>query len=232
MKRKLYVLLIPVLVFALFLCGCANVRPAQEEPEPEEAPKPIVFQDVHEDDWFHEAVVYCCENGMMNGVAEGWFDPQAPMTRAMLVTVLWRAAGEPESISAGFADVPRGAWYTAAVNWASEKSIVNGVGDNVFAPDSPITREQTAAILYRWSLLGESGVHAHATADDPEALFAQFKDAAQVSPWAQKAMEWALANEIITGVPGASDNELPSLCPGDGTSRAQLCMILMRLLEK
>lgn len=220
-----------MLTISIFLCGCVKIQEVEDVPEEIVTVNSAVFTDVQESDWFYDAVVYCCENGMMNGITADSFLPKAPMTRAMLVTVLWRVIGSPEAEDAGFADVPQDAWYYTAVNWASNNSIVNGVGDNVFAPDSPISREQAAAILYRWSLLGESGVHLPADLGDPDALFAEFADSDAISPWALQSVQWALANGIITGVPGKNDTDLPYILPEDGTSRAQFCTILMRLLQ-
>ena len=227
MKRMIAALL--CLMMVLPLCACRQqVQPeTAETQEPE--PVHIEFEDVTPDDPFYEAVNYCVERGIVNGVSETSFAPDEPMTRAMLVTVLWRAIGSPESEDAGFSDVPADAWFADAVDWASDKSIVNGVGDNVFAPMSIVTNEQTCAILCRWSKLGDAYVHANADTGDAEGLLAPFADRDSISPWAQETMLWAIANGVVDSE--AADGETLLLRPGEGTTRAQLCMAIMRLKE-
>lgn len=146
------------------------------------------FVDVDDTDWFAEAVYYCYQNSLLRGRSEMSFDPDAAMTRAELVTVLWRIAGSPNSDNVGktpFTDVPAGSWYTAAVNWCSENKIVNGIGDGLFAPDDQITREQIVTILYRFAKF--RGLDVGDTTD----LAKKFTDAARVSDYAKEALSWA-----------------------------------------
>lgn len=148
------------------------------------------FVDVDDTDWFAEAVYYCYQNSLLRGRSEMSFDPDAAMTRAELVTVLWRIAGSPNSDNVGktpFTDVPAGSWYTAAVNWCSENKIVNGIGDGLFAPDDQITREQIVTILYRFAKF--RGLDVGDTTD----LAKKFTDAARVSDYAKEALSWAVA---------------------------------------
>lgn len=212
-----------ILLALCLLCGCTRVA---EVPQAEPAPVPS-FSDVAEGSWYRDAVITCCEKGLMQGVSEESFAPNDPVTRAMLVTVLWRGAGSPEAGPAGFSDVAEGKWYSNAVGWASGKNIVNGVGDNIFAPGSPVTREQTAAILLRWSRLGESGVHG-LSYDADSALLDDYADRGSISPWAEDAMLWAVANGLL----GRDEPDSTKLRPGDATTRAELCVILARLTEK
>lgn len=209
------------------LCGCTRKEAAQPQAQEEAPAVPTGFSDVAEDSWYHDAVITCCEKGLMQGIGEDCFAPDAPVTRAMLVTVLWRGVGSPEAGPADFSDVAEGKWYTNAVGWASGKNIVNGVGDNIFAPESPVTREQTAAILQRWSRLGETGIHG-LSYDTDSALLGDYADRGSISPWAEDAVLWAVANGLI----GRDEPDSENLRPGDATTRAELCVILARLTEK
>ena len=129
----------------------------------------------------------------MNGTSATTFSPNTPMTRAMLVTVLHRAAGSPSAATGtAFSDVPSGAYYTDAVAWASANSIVTGYGNGRFGPDDPVTREQTAAILYRYAAWYD-------LAGDGEAPLSGYPDAGTVSSWARSAMGWAVGAGYLTG---------------------------------
>ena len=180
------------------------------------------FTDLDAKAWYHEGVDYALTNGLMNGVGGGKFEPDGQLTRAQLVTVLYRAAGEPDTGKQvnPFTDVPDDTWYTKAVIWAANNGIVNGVAKNVFAPDDSITREQIAAMLYRY---------AGAEAAKKDKLSA-FPDAAKVSDWAKEALNWAVASGLINGV--ADANGTASLEPQATATRAQIATILMRWLEK
>ena len=166
-------------------------------------------------DWAHDGIDYAIRNNLMNGVASNRFDPEGSMTRAMLVTVLYRAEGEPsvEGLKNPFKDVADGQWYTKAVIWAADKGIVNGTSETTFDPDANITREQIAAILHRY-------------AGKPETKgdLASFPDAATVSDYAKTAMAWAVEKGII----GGSDGKLD---PRSNATRAQVAAILMRYLK-
>lgn len=182
-------------------------------------PDPTVpFTDVNEGDWFYDAVSYVYENGMMNGVSENSFAPNATTSRAMIVTILYRLENEPAVSGSSFTDVASGQWYTNAVAWAAENGIVNGVTDTTFAPNSAITREQMAAILYRYAAW--KGCDVSGRVD-----LSGYTDAASVSAYATEAMAWANAEGLITGVTNTT------LRPAGSAVRAQAATILMRLCE-
>ena len=118
----------------------------------EATPEPLPFTDVKEGDWFHDAVRYVYDNGLMDGVGDGQFAPNATTNRAMVVTILYRLAGEPDvSGDVAFTDVEPGLWYTDAVLWAAQKGIVNGISETEFSPSGDLTREQLATVLYRYA---------------------------------------------------------------------------------
>ena len=175
-----------------------------------------IFSDVSKKDWFYDAVCYVYENKMMNGVAENIFAPNAAISRAMIVTILYRLENEPAVVGSAFEDVPSGQWYTDAVAWAATNGIVNGVTETTFAPNSPITREQMAVILYRYAAWKGRDVSAQAN-------LSGYSDATAISAYAVHAMAWANAEGLITGVTDTT------LCPGDFVVRAQAAAILMRL---
>lgn len=175
------------------------------------------FTDIHATDWYHEAVDFAVENGLFGGMSENTFEPNTAMTRAMLVTVLWRYAGEPAEGENAFTDVPDGQWYTDAVAWAAENNIVGGVGDNKFDPNGNITREQMATILYRYA--GGKDIDTSARAD-----LSSFPDAGNVSGYALDAMKWAVAEGLVNGSDG-------KLLPQGNATRAQVATILMRFIE-
>ena len=175
------------------------------------------FTDVPAKVWYSSAVDYAYWHGLMNGMGNNTFQPQTTMSRAMLVTTLWRAAGCPVEGENTFADVPDGKYYTDAVAWAAANEIVNGIGDNKFAPNANVTREQIVTILCRYAeKLGRDP----AKRDD----LAGFPDAGTVSNWAKEAMQWAVAEGLIIGSDG-------KLLPKGSASRAQVATILMRFLE-
>lgn len=180
------------------------------------------FTDLDAKAWYHEGVDYALTNGLMNGVGGGKFEPDGQLTRAQLVTVLYRAAGEPDTGKQvnPFTDVADDTWYTRAVIWAANNGIVNGVGKNVFAPDASITREQIATMLYRYA-------GAEAAKEDK---LSAFPDAAKTSDWAKEALNWAVAGGLINGV--ADANGTANLEPQATATRAQIATILMRWLEK
>ena len=179
---------------------------------------PLPFTDVTEGDWFYDAVRYAYETGLMDGVGDSLFAPNSQTTRAQLVTILYRLAGEPEpGGDSGFADVAAGTWYTDAVAWAAENGIVNGVSDTEFAPGDDITREQLAAILYRYAAC--QGYDVSQRAD-----LSGFGDASSISGYAQEALSWAHAQGLVLGF------EDGSLRPQGTASRAQIAAVLMRFL--
>ena len=177
---------------------------------------PLPFTDVKDGDWYRSSVEYVYEKKLMEGVSDELFAPGAMTTRAMVVTILHRMEGAPAADAVNFTDVEQGKWYADAVNWAAANGIVNGTGEATFSPGDDVTREQLAAILYRYALTKGQ------TAADPSAAL-EFADADQVASYAADAMRWMTAHEIITGVDGNR------LAPKDGASRAQIAAVLMRL---
>ena len=176
------------------------------------------FTDVEENGWYHTGVDFMVRNGFMNGVADDAFDVDGNLTRAQLVTILYRIAGEPESTATNpFADVADGQWYTNAVIWAAENGIVKGVNTTTFAPNDQITREKIATILFRY-----------AKAEKVEGKLAGFPDAGEVSDYAADAMAWAVEQGLINGI-SESDGKT-YLAPQETATRAQIAVILMRYL--
>ncbi len=173
--------------------------------------------------WAHEGIDFALEHGLFQGVSDTLFAPDKTMTRAMLVTVLWRNAGSPRAGSANFTDVEAEQWYTEAVAWASENSVVSGVGNGRFAPMSPITREQLATILYRY-VAGEG-------ARDPgtDEILNGFPDASTVSTYARTALAWAVSQGLVNGV--LTDGNF-YLKPQGSATRAQCAAVLYRWLEQ
>lgn len=182
------------------------------------------FKDVKETAWYAKAVEFVTSNGLFSGTAPDAFSPDAPMTRAMLVTVLYRHNGSPSASGSNpFTDVKSGAWYYDAVLWASTKGIVGGVGGGKFAPDDPVTREQLAVILYRYTVYRKISV-SYQTPD-----WSRFGDKNKVSSWAITAMQWATANGLINGV--SRGGEL-LLDPQSSATRAQVAQVLMNYVKK
>ena len=185
----------------------------------EATPEPLPFTDVNEGDWFHDAVRYVYDNGLMDGVGDGQFAPNATTNRAMVVTILYRLAGEPDvSGDVGFTDVAPGLWYTNAVTWAAEKGIVNGISATEFAPSGDLSREQLATVLYRYA--EGMGYDVSASAD-----LSGFPDADQIQSYATQALSWAVAEGLLQGF------EDDTLRPQGNATRAQIATILMRFCE-
>lgn len=172
------------------------------------------FNDVPAKAWYAGAVDYAVEKKWMNGIGDGKFDPEGTMTRAMLVTVLWRDAASPAAGVNRFTDVPNGRWYTPAVTWAADAKVVTGTSDSTFDPDGNITREQMATILYRYAR--KSGFDTSVRGN-----LSGFPDAATVSSYAKEAVAWAVGAGLINGSDG-------KLLPKGNATRAQVSAILMR----
>ena len=186
-----------------------------EDPTPtEDACTP--FTDIDQSAWYHDGVHYMIENGMMNGVGNGMFEPNGSVTRAMLVTILYRQAGSPsvEGKTNPFIDVKPNKYYTDAVIWAFHNGIVNGTTPTTFEPEEPVTREQIATILYR-----------REGAPEVKQDLSAFVDTDQVSSYAHAAMQWAVSEGVIKG----DGNRLNA--KGDAT-RAEIATMLMRYLTK
>ena len=178
------------------------------------------FQDVHTSDWYYDDVRYVTEHGLMNGVSQTRFAPEETLTRGMIVTILHRMEGEPKAASSGtFTDVPNGQWDTEAVEWAAANGIVNGYGNGKFGPTDPVTREQLAAILYRYTKYKGLDV---SVGEDTNIL--SYTDALTVSEYAIPALQWACGEGLINGANG-------KLMPADHATRAQVAAIIHRYLE-
>jgi len=193
-------------------------------PGPQPAPPGPVgyrFTDVSSGNWFHGAVMFIYEQGLMLGTSDTEFSPDATLSRAMVATILHRLEGTPASIANhGFGDVATGTWYANAVAWAFENGIVQGVATDAFAPHAPITREQLAAMLHRYADFAglNTDVSAGANLD-------RFADSHLVSDWATDSKLWANYNGLITGVTSTT------LEPQGSATRAQCATILMRFIQ-
>ena len=181
-------------------------------------PSDLPFTDVSTSDWFYGAVKFVYENGLMDGVGNNLFAPNATLNRAMAVTILYRLEGSPAvTTDAGFNDVAAGTWYTDAVNWAAANNIVNGVEGNNFDPTGSLTREQMATVLYRYAQY--KGADVSASGD-----LSGFVDSANVSSWAADAVKWAVGSGLVNGVEGNA------LAPQGTSTRAQAATVLMRFV--
>lgn len=180
------------------------------------------FVDVKLGSWYYNSIVYAVSNGLMNGVGDSKFEPEEGMTRAMLVTVLWRYEGSPKQRPSTFSDVRRGQWYSEAVSWAAKNGIVTGVGDNKFEPDTQITREQIATILYRYAQKKRADTSARGS-------LSAFPDNGKVNGWAKTALQWCVGEGLIGGT---NENGRVYLDPQGTATRAQVATILMRYIEK
>ena len=182
-------------------------------------PETVAFSDVSESDWFYKGVSYVVENGMMNGVGENQFAPNAPLTREMLAVVLYNMEKQPESTGVNpFADVKADMWYTDAIVWANANGIVAGYDDSTFGLGDSITREQLAAILYRYAQM--KGYDVTEKAD-----LTGYADSAAISGYAVEAMQWANANGIVNGMTATT------LAPQGTATRAQVATMLMNFCE-
>ena len=167
---------------------------------------------------YHDGVEWALNGGVMNGVGGDLFRPDGATTRAMLVTMLWRMERMPQvRYDLRFADVPEGAWFAEAIRWAVSAGIVSGYDASSFGPDDGVTREQLAAILYRYA-----SPRRETAFSGKEDLRNRFGDAAQISPWALDAMGWAVGEGLIRGTGDGN------LSPGSHASRAQVAAVLAR----
>ena len=180
-------------------------------------PDALPFTDVTETDWFYDVVSAAYAGGLMSGITDTTFAPNAGATRAMLVTILWRLEGSPEAEGGtSFRDVAEDAYYAPAVRWASSLKIVNGNTNGTFSPNGNITREQMAVILYRYAQSKDASIA------ETEYAELDFADTKQVSEYAYEAMCWCASERIITGNREKVD-------PQGTASRAQVAAILVRL---
>ena len=178
----------------------------------------LPFSDVNADDWFFDVVRYVYEQGLMTGTSDTEFSPNLTTTRGMIVSILTRLEDGPTAEAAGFTDVADGDWYAEAVNWAAREGIVAGYEDNTFRPNDPITREQLAAMLMNYAAWKGEDVSARAD-------LSGYNDAASVSSWAAETVQWAVAEGLISGMPGNL------LEPQGSATRAQVAAILQRFLS-
>lgn len=193
----------------------ASFVPTGDEP----AETVLPFADVNSGDWFYNDVVYVYDNGMMKGISDTAFGPQQTTTRAMIVTMLYRLEGEPTvDTNASFTDVTTGAYYEDAVAWAAANGIVTGYSDSEFAPNNAITREQMAAILYRYAQY--KGID---TTEAEQTNILSYTDAANVSSYAKTPMQWAVGTGLIGGMTA------DTLAPQGQAVRAQVAAIMTRL---
>ena len=183
-----------------------------------ETPSETKFNDVSANDWFASAVDYVTGKGMMNGTADNTFSPKANTTRGMIVTVLYRLENQPSTSAASFTDVASGAYYANAVAWANANGIVSGYGSGKFGPNDKVTREQLAAILYRYAQYKKYDVSGAKSLDG-------YTDAQSVSSYAVPALQWANAAGVVTGKSG---NKLD---PKGNATRAEVAAMLMRFCE-
>ncbi len=195
---------------------------AQEQDETEKETESSVtdFADVKPGDWFYEDVSFAVEEGLFEGTSNTAFSPNSAMTRAMLVTVLYRLDGEQKaSVALTFADIKGGQYYTEAVRWAVEQGIVNGYDGSRFGPNDRVTREQLAAILYRYAQYRKLDTSASESLMD-------YADFSEISVYALKALKWAKAENLIGG------RSADTLAPGGNATRAEVAAILHRFVEQ
>ena len=177
------------------------------------------FSDVRKTDWFHEAIDYMVEHGVMNGTSDTTFEPEAAVSRGMLATILWRQADSPTADDAmPYLDVAPDAYYAGAIRWAADEQIVTGYDETHFGPEMPVTREELTAMLFRFARsqgMESVNLSEHLTS---------FSDAPQVSDFAVPALNWAVGSGIILGDSGL-------LAPQDTVTRAEAAQMLMRYME-
>ena len=173
------------------------------------------YTDVKSPSWYSSAVSYVVDQGYMVGVTKDRFDPMSNVTRAQIVQILYAMEGKPVTAAkTGFSDVPKGRWYSDAVNWAASKDVVSGYLDGTFQPDQPITREQMTAILFKYS-----DIKGYKTEVDNRNAVKKYSDSAQISNYAKTSMEWAVQNSIISGTEKGIE-------PKNHANRAQVAVIL------
>ena len=189
-----------------------------------------LFQDLEENAWYKDAVLYVQDNAFMNGTSEVTFAPNMTLTRAQFVTVLHNIEGgkslaTPE-YSDKFTDVPKDVWYTNPVMWALKNGVTSGVADDQFGTDLQITREQLATLLYKYA--GIKG-DMYSLTKDADAL-KDYPDAGEVSDWATEAMQWAVSNGVMSGKPGQDGKNI--LNPEGNASRAECAQMIMNFITK
>lgn len=195
-------------------------KPGTDAPADTPAAPSKSFTDVHPGDWFYDEVTNMAELGYIQGVSATAFEPDSGLTRAMLVTILYRIDGERAVTStAAFTDVVKGSWYEKAVNWAAANGIVTGYSESTFAPEDPITRQQMATVLWRYAKYAGLDVTSNGT------TLPDFTDRNEIESWAGEAISWAYSRGIMKGT-GAN-----TLSPEGGATRAEAAVMLYRLLH-
>ena len=195
-----------ILALTMTVCAIAAALPASA----------ASFIDVEAGRWSEEYINYAVKAGYLKGVGGNRFDPEGTTTRAMVVTVLWRIEGEPEkAYRSDFKDVPQGEWYSVPVIWAKDSGVVLGVSKDEFDPDGPITREQLATMLYRYSSYKNYDL-------TPEADLSTFPDKDLISDWAAASLSWAVGGGLLRGTDGGR------LSPDGDATREQFAAILHR----
>ena len=206
MKKKI----LTVLLALVMLANCISFA-AMAEAEP-------IFPDLNIHAWYYSAVEFVYKNNILSGTGK-YFEPDKEMSRAMLVTAIYRLEGATADSKNAFVDVPDNAWYAPAVTWASENGIVKGISATEFAPTTPITREQLATILYRYEQKNGGGF------TGAWMIRMDYVDLADVSDWAYEAMCWMNMNAVINGKPGKI------LDPKGTATRAEAATMLQRYCE-
>lgn len=206
--------------------GTPEQKPAENEPQKptEDEPQQTAgtFRDVPSGHWAFASVERAAKLRLVTGFADGSFHPDAPVTRAQFVLMLWRMAGKPAAAQkAEFTDTANGSWYQQALDWAVETGCVNGISATQFGPDAPITRQQATAILFRYSG-GQVGAEAMLTG-----VYAQsFTDSGKIAAWATDAIWWAVYHGLVSGT---GNNQI---APEANASRAQIAAILLRYMDQ
>ena len=177
------------------------------------------YTDVDTGAWYHEAIDFAIENDLMNGVGDNIFNPDGNLSRAMMVRILWNMEDQPTNVSGSYSDVVAGAWYEKAVLWATANNIVNGYPDGSFGPDNSITRQEMAAILYRYAQFKEYDM----TAEDD---LTRFPDGDETAEWAETFVRWAVAEGLLNG------RDDGTLDPAGTATRAEVAQIFMNYCEK
>ena len=192
------------------------VRTEESPPPAPDVPGNLPFADVRESDWYRSAVAYVYEQGLMNGITADRFGPDEPTTRGMIVTIFHRLEGSPEAPAPAFPDVRADFYYAQPIAWAEANGIVTGYEDGTFGPEDNITREQLAAILYRFARYKGWDTGAGVSLE-------RFPDAGRISPYAVQPIAWAVGEGLISGMANGT------MSPGGTATRAEAATILMRL---
>lgn len=221
MRKKNPARLALALLAVLLVFGIAGSRLAAQAEDGSQEPEIWInpYSDVRRGAWYYDAVRFVTDAGLMNGTATTRFSPDETTSRAMVVTILWRQAGSPSaSREARFSDVELSEWYGDAVRWAASNGIVTGHEDGTFAPEDTITREQMAAILYRYAQAQGLPCNENGSLDG-------YTDAHLVSGYAQPALEWVCGSGVMQGTSATT------LGPAASATRAQVAAMLMRFCD-